>query len=221
MFKKITTAAFSPKYLFWTNTGLGLTFLCSGDAIQQTIVHPRMERYFNTDKDAVIQVHPFDWERSRAMIGGGVFFGSVGHFYYKYLDAKFPGKSSSMIKKKLLCEMAAGIPFGFGGFTIVGALERKPFKDNCKAFYENLGVLLAGDWGFYVPLQYFNFFLVPPQYRVLFVSVIMLVYDTFFSYLLHKPLKSKEDINGHRDSTSNSINSSPTDILTKHIEKVI
>jgi len=186
-FRRAVKTAFSPKYLFWTNTSLGMTFLCAGDAIQQKVVQPRMVRYLNKETHGdELPVKPLDWDRSRAMLGGGVFFGSVGHFWYKFLDSKFVGNSRKAIRNKLIAEFLIGVPLGFGSFLVVGFLEGKPAKENAKNFFNNIHLICLGDWGFYVPLQYFNFYYLPPQYRVLFVACITLVYDTFFSYLLHR-----------------------------------
>ena len=200
MLRKFAKAAFSPRYLFWTNTGLGMSFLVAGDAINQKIVQPRITQY--VEKTDVLVTEPLDLHRSKAMVGGGLFFGSVGHFYYQLLDKKFPGHSSSSIKKKLLCEFIAGPPFGFGAFSVIGFLEGKSFEESRVSFWNNLPLLLAGDWGFYVPLQTINFYFLPPQYRFLFVAGLTLIYDTFFSYLLHRPMKTDTDKKSSHESSS-------------------
>lgn len=101
-----------------------------------------------------------------AMAGGGLLFGSMGHFWYKFLDTKFPGRSKIVIVKKLACEVAAGPPFLFVVFAFVGTLEGKTWAENVNAFKQNLlfcclvsqdhvchpnaltcGLLFQADWG--------------------------------------------------------------------------
>lgn len=38
----------------------------------------------------------------------GLIIGGFGHYWYKFLDNKFPGTARSTILKKLACEMAVG-----------------------------------------------------------------------------------------------------------------
>ena len=57
------------------------------------------------------------------------------------------------------------------------------------------------DWAFYIPLQTFNFWLVPPHYRFLYVAVLNLVYDTFLSFIVHKVRYSRSFIRNQADET--------------------
>lgn len=58
----------------------------------------------------------------------GVYFGALGHYWYKFLDGKFPGPKRINILKKLLCEMAIGPPFAATAFVFVGRLENKKYQ---------------------------------------------------------------------------------------------
>lgn len=59
----------------------------------------------------------------------GVYFGSFGHFWYKFLDRKFPGIQSNQIMKKLSCEMAMGPPLVCGAFFVVGKIKGKSWDE--------------------------------------------------------------------------------------------
>ena len=119
-------------------------------------------------------------------IMAGTYMGFLGHHWYGFLDRRFPGVASSAIRRKLACEAAVGPPFAASMFLLVGGLEGKSPATIWANTKENIGLLLLADWGFYIPLQYFNFHYLPPQYRVLYVALISIVYDSALVYLLHK-----------------------------------
>lgn len=181
--KTLAKRAFTPKYLFWTNTSLGIAYLTTADVIQQVIIDP----YFKSDGSKHhSKKSQIDTNRIQAMCVGGTVLGSLGHVWYTFLDKRFPGTSRSIITKKLIAEAAAGIPFGLTVFTTVGTLEGKSVNDCVTGFSNNIVMFCLADWGFYVPLQFLNFYFVPPHFRFLFVSGISLVYDIFLSFILHR-----------------------------------
>lgn len=76
------------------------------------------------------------------MVAGSA-FGVLGHFWYTFLDSKFPGKAVKTVLKKLLLEMAVGPPI-FGGFFLgIGYLEGKPVKDSLEEFKKNFWIICA------------------------------------------------------------------------------
>ncbi|GIY06935.1 mpv17-like protein 2 [Caerostris darwini] len=171
--KNITEHLFS-KHLLVTNTSLGVFFLGLGDAIQQNI-----EKKMYPEK-------VYENRRTRNMMISGSIFGVGGHYWYRFLDTKFPGTTVKHVGKKLLLEMAIGPPVFLGFFITIGYLEGKPIQESFKEFKKNILVILAADWAIYAPLQAVNFFYVPPRYRLLYVCVLCLAYDIFMSYILHK-----------------------------------
>ena len=112
--------------------------------------------------------------------------GIFGHFWYAFLDRKFPGYTLKAVRNKLFGEMACGPPFAASMFLIVGTLEKKSFERIFQETKTNFPYLILCDWCFYIPLQYFNFFYLPPRYRVLYVAVLSLFYDSMLVYLLHR-----------------------------------
>lgn len=77
------------------------------------------------------------------MIVGGIYFGVGGHFWYGFLDRRFPGKDRSMIVQKLVREMAFGPPYVSGCFLIVNSLENKTFKESWSNLMHNLKYILT------------------------------------------------------------------------------
>lgn len=72
-------------------------------------------------------------------------FGSIAHFWYKFLDTKFPGTGKSALAKKLVCEAIACPPFLLFGFVTVGSAEGKTLNECVHNFRENLllGVIVS------------------------------------------------------------------------------
>lgn len=72
------------------------------------------------------------------MIAGGIYFGTGGHFWYKFLDRRLPGKSASIISRKLGCEMVFGPPYVSGCFLLVNTLENKTLDQSFNNLKENI-----------------------------------------------------------------------------------
>lgn len=77
------------------------------------------------------------------MAKSGFTIAPFGHFWYKFLDGKFPGTSKSTIIKKLGCEMAIGLPWVFLTFATVGFFEGQKLDKTLKNFKESFLFVLA------------------------------------------------------------------------------
>ncbi|XP_054706587.1 mpv17-like protein 2 [Uloborus diversus] len=172
-FKNLVDRLFT-KHLFVTNTSVGILFLGAGDVIQQMIEKHQFEG------------KTFETKRTRNMMISGCVFGVAGHYWYQFLEFKFPGQTVKAVSKKLLSEMVVGPPIFLGFFIAIGFLEKKPPKKSFEEFKKNFLLICVADWGVYAPLQALNFFYVPIRYRFLYVSALCLAYDVFLSYILHK-----------------------------------
>ncbi|UYV79490.1 MPV17L2 [Cordylochernes scorpioides] len=162
------------KHLLVTNTAIGCLSMTAGDVAQQFL------------EKKIIQEKDYDPKRTRNMAAGGLCFGYLGHLWYKMLDRKFPGANTGSVVRKLGAEMALGPPLVLGTFITVGYFKDQTLRQSFQDFKDNLVMVLAMDWAFYVPMQTLNFYLVPPSYRLLYVSVINLAYDMFLSYVINK-----------------------------------
>ncbi|CAG2105468.1 unnamed protein product [Medioppia subpectinata] len=121
----------------------------------------------------------------------GIYFGLFGHFWYKFLDKRFPGSHRRAVLKKLLSEMAMGPPLVSGLFLIVSKLKDKSFEECLNDLKTNFVLICSVEWLVYIPLQFLNFSLLRPQFRYLFVAIISLGYDAFLSYVIHRNDRSK------------------------------
>lgn len=77
------------------------------------------------------------------MVVAGSIFGALGHFWYTFLDSRFPGQSVKSVSKKLLSEMAIGPPVFFCFFLGIGFLERKPVQQSIEEFKKNFFLVCA------------------------------------------------------------------------------
>ncbi|RWS24032.1 coiled-coil domain-containing protein 58-like protein [Leptotrombidium deliense] len=127
-----------------------------------------------------------DYRRSLSMAVGGFGFGLMGHFWYKFLDRKLPGNAKMTIAKKIGCELMLSPLFFLEAFFIVGLFEGRTPKECIVNFKNNFPLVFAVDCCIWTPLQAVNFYFLPPKYRFLYVATITLLYDVFFSFVLHK-----------------------------------
>ena len=144
--KTLAQKAFSPRYLFFTNTALGTTFYTAADLLEQNInnyVQSRegvdLHRSSETEDSMADAIITF----LGAMATGGLVFGAIGHHWYVFLDRKFPGISRKIMTKKLTTEAAAGPPFALLIFMVVGKLEGKSPERCWSDFKENFLFLCA------------------------------------------------------------------------------
>jgi len=137
---------------------------------------------------------PHDWQRTRSMAVMGTGFGLMGHFWYKFLDKRFPGKSWHMIRSKLLCECAATPAFAAYSFVAFGKLQGKSLVECGREFKEKIHYICIVDWCAYVPAQALNFYFLPPRFRFLFVCGLSVIYDMFLAWLLTREGKQGDRI---------------------------
>ncbi|OQR66281.1 mpv17 protein 2-like [Tropilaelaps mercedesae] len=171
--REFVRRAFSD-YLFATNLTLGSSFMLAGDVLAQKVMKTAAEEHH-------------DWQRTKNMWIMGAGFGLLGHYWYSFLDRRFPGRSWSMIRPKLLAECAATPAFAGYTFLSFGTLQGKSLEACVQDFRENIHYVCIADWCGYVPLQVINFLYLPPRYRFLFVCGLSVLYDCFLAWLLNKP----------------------------------
>lgn len=75
------------------------------------------------------------------MMAAGVYFSLFGHYWYSWLDKRFPPKSPHSVKKKLLAEIAMGPPFVSSVFFIVGSLKGHNLKQSWEYMKYNFAVI--------------------------------------------------------------------------------
>lgn len=111
--------------------------------------------------------------------------GAYAHHLYSFLDRKFPGKDlKSLTRKVVLDNLSAPLQFALF-FGVLAIVERKRLQEFLTEFYYKGAHLYITSSVVYAPAQYINFYFLSPQYRVLFVSILNLVFDTYSSYVAH------------------------------------
>ena len=150
---------FSPRYLLYTNTALGMGFYALCDSSQQTL-NRLYHQHMISPKETPPHSVPYDVGRtgkkmdrqrklfiwyfycfltcSVAMAKTGVILGLAGHYWYKYLDWRFSGTRKNTLIKKLIAEMIAGPPFALMTFLFLGFFESKNWQISIFNYKDNL-----------------------------------------------------------------------------------
>lgn len=156
--KRLLDQLYSKKYLLLTNTLTGVGFFTAGDLLVQEIIEKR-----DWKREGI------DWKRLREFFlliffslvnfyeillffiliflietsaCAGAYMGFVFHYWYKFLDFKFPGRAPNVIKKKLTAELLIGPPFAVSMFWLMGKMENKSDKKIFKNIRQNIVYLL-------------------------------------------------------------------------------
>lgn len=119
----------------------------------------------------------------------GMSIGIVCHYWYKYLDAKLPGRTINIVLKKvfidqLVCSPLCIIMF----FLTLGLLEKSKWSDLKNEIIKKAYRLYIAEWIIWPPAQIFNFYFLPTRYRVLYDNTISLGYDVYTSHVKYDNL---------------------------------
>lgn len=183
VFRNVAKKLFSGKYLFVTNTISCGTLLGVGDLSVQTV-----EFYGNRKKE-------YDFKRAGRMFAVGLCLGPFNHLWYSYLDKVLPGKTLTTVLKKILADQIVASPFfAFTFFVGAGTLEGQTLSESLDEFRRKFIEVYKADWSFWPAAQAINFFYVKPEYRVVYVSIATLVWNTFLSYMKHRDQHHEEPV---------------------------
>lgn len=161
---------FSSKYLLYTNTGISVASSALGDVIVQS-----GEKISDQSKQ---------WDKTRTahLAVTGAVIGPFCHYWYIFLDWYLPGKSGSILVKKLLLDQLVCSPVIIGSFLAMTCyMEGKTAKDMNLEIKEKGTTLYLMEWLVWPPAQVINFCFLPTRFRVLYDSTISLGFDCYFS----------------------------------------
>lgn len=119
----------------------------------------------------------------------GMSIGIVCHYWYKYLDAKLPGRTINIVLKKVFIDQLVCSPLCITMFFLtLGFLEKSNWLDLKNEIIKKAYRLYIAEWVIWPPAQIFNFYFLPNRYRVLYDNTISLGYDVYTSHVKHDNL---------------------------------
>lgn len=171
------------KYLFITNVGISVSLSGTGDVIQQ-------QYEIVTD-----QREAWDRTRTNHMSISGMTVGVLCHNWYRFLDRTMPGRTLSIVLKKVVIDQVVCSPLCITIFFLtLGYLEKSSFETIKEEIIEKGQRLYIAEWIVWPPAQIINFYFLPTRFRVLYDNTISLGYDVYTSYVKHDdPVKEKEN----------------------------
>ncbi|XP_076649531.1 PXMP2/4 family protein 4-like [Halictus rubicundus] len=130
----------------------------------------------------------YNWAQlERYAIYGCFIAGPVLHGWYKWLDAFYKGKTMKIVLLKLFADQFILTPPLITVFFIsMSFMEQKAdILSECKAKFLQTFKTSCMYW---LPVQFFNFLLIPPPLRVSFVSVAAFCWVNILCYVKRVPL---------------------------------
>ena len=131
---------------------------------------------------------PPDAARTARMASFGLaFYGPLQHFWYAFLDQRFPLKTHvpHFLAKVGLNQVVLGpvVISSLFAWDLILQGRRAEVPGKVRA---DLATTAVNGWKFWVPASAVNFYAVPLQYQVLYMSCAGLVWSTYLSYSSNK-----------------------------------
>ncbi len=163
------------KYLFYTNIGVSVAASGLGDLIQQTYeVYAGYQLRLNKERCLKIASASFP-------------IAVICHHWYVFLDSRFVGQTKTAIVKKFLLDQVIAAPLIIAAFFIVIGLWNNNTSKKIIKEVSIKGVdIYKAEWCVWPPVQLVNFYLVPPKFRMFYISIVSLFFDIYFSYVAFK-----------------------------------
>lgn len=113
--------------------------------------------------------------------------GAAYHYWYQFLDRRWPGNVARVVMKKVLADQVVMVPIGVPMFLIsLGLLEGQDRQSIMKDVKTKSPPLLAVEWTFGPATQLINFFFLPTHFRVVYDSVVCLCFDAYYTHVKYR-----------------------------------
>lgn len=120
------------------------------------------------------------------MAASGMAVGIVCHYWYKYLDARLPGRTVNIVLKKVFIDQLICSPLCITMFFLsLAILENSSWSELKSEITSKAHRLYVAEWVVWPPAQILNFYFLPHRYRVLYDNTISLGYDVYTSQVKH------------------------------------
>lgn len=174
------------RYSFIANSVTFAGLFGLGDFIEQ-----QRERYnIKHNKKCNLKMKPYNFRRTLDMVIIGGLLSPVVHYWYVALDKVIVGNIHSMVLKKVLADEIIMSPiFGIAFLGGMAKLDGHSFERCWNEIKLKFWPMYKMDLCVWPAAQAVNFYVVPGQYRVAYVSFVALLWNIFLSYISHK----KED----------------------------
>lgn len=147
------------------------------------------------DHESSMSIQQYNWPRlKRYAIYGFFLAGPLLHGWYKWLDTFYKGKSIKLVLTKLFLDQFILTPPLICLFFISMSLmeSKTDIFEECKTkFLKTFQTSCL----FWIPVQFFNFVLIPPTLRITYVSIAALCWVNILCYIKNVPLVKFNDKN--------------------------
>eukprot|EP01117_Protostelium_nocturnum_P002073 TRINITY_DN12713_c0_g1_i1.p1 TRINITY_DN12713_c0_g1~~TRINITY_DN12713_c0_g1_i1.p1 ORF type:complete len:201 (+),score=54.29 TRINITY_DN12713_c0_g1_i1:305-907(+) len=130
-----------------------------------------------------------DWKRILKMSAfGAAVFGPLGHYWYNFLDHRYPTTTTRHILTKVAFDqLVFAPPYYTLFFFSMSMWEGRGFEGSKKEVKEKILHTLVCDYAVWPGIQWINFKWLPSSARVLFVSGVSVGWNAFLSKMQHNP----------------------------------
>mmetsp|Transcript_13640 Transcript_13640/g.20056 ORF Transcript_13640/g.20056 Transcript_13640/m.20056 type:complete len:237 (-) Transcript_13640:346-1056(-) len=127
----------------------------------------------------------FDYKRlARLATFGFTIHGTIGHFWYNWLDEVLAGTSPQVVVAKVFIDQVLWNPvFGVLFFTYLGLTQGDGFDKIIQKIKNDLFTTVKGSWTVWPLAHLINFRFVPTEQRMLYINSIQICYNVFLSFI--------------------------------------
>lgn len=117
----------------------------------------------------------------------GLIGGTIGHYWYIFIDKRFLGNSMRTVIKKTIFDQLFWAPVGITMFFgLLGLLDGKFPREIAKEIKQKGPEVMVVDWLVYPPAQIINYRFLPTRFRVLYDSLIAFALDLYLSHIKYE-----------------------------------